>query len=289
MGQHLRRPSAAGPSPKSYCAHIPGSGTHGRNTRRWPTRYAAFGCAAARRVVRCDPAYPIAAIFSCTTSARPARDRPRPGRDPARTARPGWGSQAPFMSDCAVTGTGLPAPGSLGYEGLGIWRAAAGIRGAVGTARREWLAGRPAFPCGQPLAPISMQLIRPSRQPGRAAIFGEFAEVSRLGSARWQPLSLSRSTCRPVTGCPAVLISAGRGRCPKSIMIITNVPVCRHCWLSPISSACRPRSHNNCGVPSTQRYRPSCPAVVEPISARQTHSCPRICCAQLAAWKSALA
>ena len=60
------------------------------------------------------------------------------------------------------------------------------------------------------LTPISMQLIRPSRQPGRAAIFGEFAEVSRLGSARWQPLSWARSTCRPVAGCPAVLISAGR-------------------------------------------------------------------------------
>jgi hypothetical protein len=34
------------------------------------------------------------------------------------------------------------------------------------------------------LTPISAQLIRPSRQPGRAATFGEFAEVSRLGSAQ---------------------------------------------------------------------------------------------------------
>ncbi|MGH3223135.1 MAG: hypothetical protein ACRDPY_31350 [Streptosporangiaceae bacterium] len=60
------------------------------------------------------------------------------------------------------------------------------------------------------LAPISTQLIRPSRQPGEVVTFGEFAEVSRVGSVRWQPLSLFRSACRPVTGCPVVLISAGK-------------------------------------------------------------------------------
>jgi hypothetical protein len=49
---------------------MPGSGIHGRNTRRRPDRQAAFSRATARRVVRSDPAYPIAVIFSCATSAR---------------------------------------------------------------------------------------------------------------------------------------------------------------------------------------------------------------------------
>ena len=31
-------PSMTGPSPKSYCSHIPGSVTHGRCTRRRPAR-----------------------------------------------------------------------------------------------------------------------------------------------------------------------------------------------------------------------------------------------------------
>ena len=48
-------PPISGPSPKSYCAHIPGSGTHGRNTRRRPEYQAFFSRATARRVVRSDP------------------------------------------------------------------------------------------------------------------------------------------------------------------------------------------------------------------------------------------
>jgi hypothetical protein len=63
-------PFTSGPSPKSYCAHMPGSGIHGRNTRRRPECQAFFSRATARRVVRSDPAYPIAVIFSCATSAR---------------------------------------------------------------------------------------------------------------------------------------------------------------------------------------------------------------------------
>ena len=49
-------PPIRGPSPKSYCAHIPGSGTHGRNTRRRPAARCALTSATARRVVRSDPA-----------------------------------------------------------------------------------------------------------------------------------------------------------------------------------------------------------------------------------------
>ncbi len=63
-------PATSGPSPKSYCAHIPGSGIQGRNTRRRPECQALFSRATARRVVRSDPANPIAVIFSCATSAR---------------------------------------------------------------------------------------------------------------------------------------------------------------------------------------------------------------------------
>ena len=59
-----------GPSPKSYCAHMPGSGIHGRCTRRRPAKYTRLISATARRLVRSDPAYPIAVIFSCALSAR---------------------------------------------------------------------------------------------------------------------------------------------------------------------------------------------------------------------------
>jgi hypothetical protein len=65
----VRRPSTRGPSPQSNWHHIPGSGIHGRNTRRCPARYDAFATATARRVVRSVPANPIAAIFSWTRSA----------------------------------------------------------------------------------------------------------------------------------------------------------------------------------------------------------------------------
>src|SRR5450759_4920274 len=63
-------PATRGPSPKSYWAHMPGSGTHGRCTRRGPARQAAFKPATARRVVRSQPVKPIAASFRCATSAR---------------------------------------------------------------------------------------------------------------------------------------------------------------------------------------------------------------------------
>jgi len=48
-------PSISGPSPKSYCNHIPGSVTHGRWTRTLPARKAVLASATARRVVRSEP------------------------------------------------------------------------------------------------------------------------------------------------------------------------------------------------------------------------------------------
>ena len=59
-----------GPSPKSYWAHIPGSVTQGRNTRRCPAAWAALRTATARRVVRSEPVKPIATSLSWATSAR---------------------------------------------------------------------------------------------------------------------------------------------------------------------------------------------------------------------------
>ena len=66
----VEAPPIRGPSPKSYCAHIPGSGIHGRCTRARPDRHAFLISATARRVVRSDPLNPIAVILSCATSAR---------------------------------------------------------------------------------------------------------------------------------------------------------------------------------------------------------------------------
>lgn len=44
------------PSPKSRWNHKPGSGTHGRCTRRFPASHALRAVATARRVVRSEPA-----------------------------------------------------------------------------------------------------------------------------------------------------------------------------------------------------------------------------------------
>ena len=59
-----------GPSPKSYCNHNPGSVTHGRCTRAFPSRYCFLTCATARRDDRSDPVNPIATSLSWATSAR---------------------------------------------------------------------------------------------------------------------------------------------------------------------------------------------------------------------------
>jgi hypothetical protein len=48
-------PATAGPSPKSHWNHRPGSGTHGRCTRRCPASHALRTAATARRVVRSEP------------------------------------------------------------------------------------------------------------------------------------------------------------------------------------------------------------------------------------------
>ena len=64
------RPSMTGPSPKSYCNHNPGSVTHGRCTRAFPSRYCLLISATARRDDRSDPGNPIATSLSWATSAR---------------------------------------------------------------------------------------------------------------------------------------------------------------------------------------------------------------------------
>jgi len=49
------RPAIVGPSPKSYWSHKPGSGTHGRYTRRLPAVHDTLTDATARRHVRSEP------------------------------------------------------------------------------------------------------------------------------------------------------------------------------------------------------------------------------------------
>ena len=57
-------PPIVGPSPKSYCIHIPGSVTHGRNTRSRPAFQLRRTRATARRVVRDEPVNPIPSNLS---------------------------------------------------------------------------------------------------------------------------------------------------------------------------------------------------------------------------------
>ena len=64
------RPAILGPSPQSNCSHNPGSGNHGRNTRRCPDHHALRTAPTARRVVRSEPVKPMPSSLSCTTSAR---------------------------------------------------------------------------------------------------------------------------------------------------------------------------------------------------------------------------
>jgi len=51
----VARPAIVGPAPQSNCNQPPGSGIHGRNTRRCPERNARLAAAVSRRVVRPDP------------------------------------------------------------------------------------------------------------------------------------------------------------------------------------------------------------------------------------------
>jgi hypothetical protein len=51
----VRFPETVGPSPQSNCSQSPGSGIHGRYTRRVPARHAFFASATARRVVGSEP------------------------------------------------------------------------------------------------------------------------------------------------------------------------------------------------------------------------------------------
>jgi hypothetical protein len=84
---HTCRRSTRGPVPQSSCSHKPGSGTQGRNTRRCPARKLRLTAATARRVVRSEPAYPIAVSLAWATSA--------PTRPPERsTHSSSFGSHA---------------------------------------------------------------------------------------------------------------------------------------------------------------------------------------------------
>ena len=66
----VERPAMLGPSPQSHWAHMPGSGNHGRNTRRCPRRWLSFTSATARRTVRSEPSNPRPVSLSKATSAR---------------------------------------------------------------------------------------------------------------------------------------------------------------------------------------------------------------------------
>ena len=48
QNRFVLRPEMTGPAPQSHCAHMPGSGIHGRYTRRRPRRWLAFTSATVR-------------------------------------------------------------------------------------------------------------------------------------------------------------------------------------------------------------------------------------------------
>ncbi len=55
QNSQVAAPSITGPAPKSHWNHRPGSGTHGRCTRRCPAAHCLRASATARRVVRSEP------------------------------------------------------------------------------------------------------------------------------------------------------------------------------------------------------------------------------------------
>ena len=70
QNRFVPRPAMTGPAPQSHYAHMPGSGIHGRYTRRRPRRWLAFTSATARRTVRSEPVQPKAVSLSKARSAR---------------------------------------------------------------------------------------------------------------------------------------------------------------------------------------------------------------------------
>ena len=70
QNRFVLRPEMTGPAPQSHCAHMPGSGIHGRYTRRRPAPKLFFASATARRTVRSEPSNPSAFSLAWQRSAR---------------------------------------------------------------------------------------------------------------------------------------------------------------------------------------------------------------------------
>ena len=69
QNRFVLRPAMTGPAPQSHCGHIPGSGIHGRYTRRRPAAKLFFASATARRTVRSEPSNPNAFNLAWQRSA----------------------------------------------------------------------------------------------------------------------------------------------------------------------------------------------------------------------------
>ncbi|MDQ0618586.1 hypothetical protein QFZ33_002610 [Arthrobacter globiformis] len=103
-------PSTRGPSPKSYCSHIPGSVIHGRWTHTCPSRHAALTWAMARRG---GPLRPLVAqaqeLFVGFVGADPSLGRLDPyldlGQEHVRDPGPGtatnWRAAATWPASAA--------------------------------------------------------------------------------------------------------------------------------------------------------------------------------------------
>ena len=143
----------------------------------------------------------------------------------------------------------------------------------------------------EPLAPISTQPIRPSRQPD---VLSFSVSLPRSAdSNRRVPSALVAVICLPVGHRLSSGTHARRGRqCPESAVIMTYMTVCLHSQSPLISLACQSQPDNGRDILSAQRNPPPRMTTIDFDFRRSGGLFPmrsrRIGCPQPPAWKSAL-
>ena len=170
----VSRPPIRGPWPQSNWSHMPGSGIHGRYTRRWPAAYARLALATARlrrplRALEAEreqlvvddvgPDLAVAALDPLLDLGQIAVDQPVPGRSLGQD--PAGGSQPDVSRDGVVRAArpARPPPGSCRSD-----------RTPPGSPRRP----RPSSPCPPRLL-----------TPPRSSQAGWAGSVAADGQIRW--------------------------------------------------------------------------------------------------------